>query len=127
MRNLLLTFAGLLASNAFLFASASLRLDDPPRPVIIKDVKTNPFPPIRPRAIGTPVIVVDDEWGEIMVSAPEESGLSRLIIQNLYTGETRVYEVSSGRDSVPVPNEPGVWMISIEQNGIVLQNEVLFL
>lgn len=127
MRNLLLTCAGLLASNAFLFASASLRLDDPPRPVIIKDVKTNPFPPIRPRAIGTPVIVVDDEWGEIMVSAPEESGLSRLIIQNLYTGETRVYEVSSGRDSVPVPNEPGVWMVSIEQNGSILQNDVLFL
>ena len=62
-----------------------------------------------------------------MVSAPEESGLSRLIIQNLYTGETRVYEVSSGRDSVPVPNEPGVWMISIEQNGSILQNDVLFL
>lgn len=127
MRNLLLTCAGLLASNAFLFASASIRLDDPPRPVIIKDVKTNPFPPIRPRAIGTPIIIVDGEWGEITVSVPEVSGLSHLIIQNLYTGETRVYEVSSGRDSVPAPNEPGVWMVAIEQNGNSLQEEILIL
>lgn len=127
MRNLLLTCAGLLASNAFLFASASIRLDDPPRPVIIKDVKTNPFPTSRPRPYKAAILAIDCEWGDIIVSVPEESGLSHLIIQNLYTGETRAYEVSSGRDSVPVPNEPGVWMVSIEQNGSILQNDVLFL
>ncbi len=126
MRKVLLSCVVLLVFNNGV--ASDLPSGDITSPPIINDGRRNDLGDVhRPRVIESPIIVIDDGLEEIVISCQKEIGLSHLIIQNLYTGETRVYEVSSSRDSVPVPNEPGVWMVSIEQNGLVLQNEVLFL
>lgn len=120
MRKILYLSIGIFAQLHVANAYSICRFDNDSPVIKNQDIKTHGNHPL-----GHGSIFIDSSLNEIVISIPDYTGFENVYITNVETGETYVYTMPFATTRFPLPASNGIWMVTVEENGIIRYVEFL--